>query len=86
MKSNKIVEEKKKEIESMGYLRKIPIVTVYVLEKHLLDKIPSNLKKYSNQLKSLSYATITLFSTTILPMMYIYSRDKNEEECILGIN
>lgn len=87
MKSKKEIEEKREEIKSLGYLRKLQIVSVYAIEKCLLNKIPIQLINHSDKIKSISFATATLFSTTILPMIYVYNRDKNEDnECVLGVN
>ncbi|KCZ82051.1 hypothetical protein H312_00533 [Anncaliia algerae PRA339] len=78
--SDKEIEEKKQEIKSLGLLRKVPVVLTYAVDKHIINKVPPKAKETIEKIKSIAFASITIFSVTVLPILYVYNRDREEDK------
>ena len=70
----------KKEIEGYDIYKKVPLVFNYILESYILDLVPRYFRPQSKSLHKAALLGACIFSTSVVPMLYIYRRDKDSEE------
>lgn len=70
----------KKEICDYSFLKKIPLVATYAVETFIDRRVPAWVKRCAGIVCSVAFAGASLFSISLLPMLYVYNRDKDDED------
>lgn len=70
----------RKEISEYDIYKKVPLVFNYVLESYVLDSVPTFVRTHTETLKKIGFFGACIFSASVVPMLYIYRRDRDVQD------
>lgn len=77
--SSKDVDSLQKEISEYDILKKIPLVVTYAAETLVKNRVPACARFLAKGLYGAALVGTSVFSVTVLPMVYVYRCSKRNE-------